>query len=87
MISEDLDLAELASEIRASLGPGEPEGYLRGKAVMRDVLVDRRGFSQLEAEELVDTLEMRGFVHFTGDPSLRSEADSHWEIEREIKSP
>ena len=39
MIPEDLDLRELAAELRTRLGPGEPVGYLRGKSQMRDVLV------------------------------------------------
>ena len=80
MISDDLDLRQLTSELKAKLGPGEPVGYLRGKALMRDLLVDTRRFSELEAEELIDTLELRGFLRFLGDPSERSVADSHWEI-------
>ena len=80
MISEDLDLQQLTAELKRSLGPGEPIGYLRGKALMRDVLVHMKRFSELEAEELVDTLELRGFLRFLGDPSERSVADAHWEI-------
>ncbi len=80
MISDDLDLRQLTSELRETLGPGEPIGYLRGKSQMRDVLVFRRRFSELEAEELIDTLEARGFLRFLGDPTERSVADSHWEF-------
>jgi hypothetical protein len=80
MISDDLDLRQLTSELRDTLGPGEPIGYLRGKSQMRDVLVFRRRFSELEAEELIDTLEARGFLRFLGDPTERSVADSHWEF-------
>lgn len=80
MISEDLDLQQLTADLKRSLGPGEPVGYLRGKALMRDVLVHMRGFSELEAEELVDTLELRGFLRFLGDTSERSVADAHWDI-------
>lgn len=81
MISEDLDLQQLTEQLKDALLPGEPVGYLRGKALMRDILVQRRGFSELEAEELVDTLELRGFLRFLGDPTERSVADSHWEIQ------
>jgi hypothetical protein len=80
MISDDLDLRQLTTELKATLGPGEPIGYLRGKSLMRDVLVERRRFSELEAEELIDTLEARGFLRFLGDPTERSVADSHWEF-------
>jgi competence protein ComEC len=80
MNPEELDLANLSQELHRALGPGEPVGYLRGKAAMRDVLVDTRGFSQLEAEALVDTLELQGYLHFLGDPSRPSEAESRWEF-------
>ncbi|MDC0715010.1 hypothetical protein POL68_41560 [Stigmatella sp. ncwal1] len=80
MIPDDLDLRQLTADIKAALGPGEPVGYLRGKSVMRNLLVDRKGYSELEAEELIDTLELNGFLRFLGDPSERSVADSQWEI-------
>lgn len=80
MISEDIDLQQLTAELKNALGPGEPIGYLRGKSVMRNLLVDMRGFSELEAEELIDTLELRGFLRFLGDPTERSVADAHWDI-------
>ncbi|HZH03074.1 MAG TPA: hypothetical protein VEY30_04760, partial [Myxococcaceae bacterium] len=60
MISEGLDLAKVAETLRSHLNPGEAVGYLRGKALMRDVLVRQDRFSELEAEELIDTLEQRG---------------------------
>lgn len=82
MISDDLDLRQLTAELKARLGPGEPVGYLRGKSLMRDMLLAMRGnrFSELEAEELVDTLESQGFVRFLGDPAERSVADAPWDI-------
>jgi hypothetical protein len=80
MISDDLDLQQLTAELKSALAPGEPVGYLRGKSLMRDMLVTMKGFSELEAEELIDTLELRGFLRFLGDPTERSVADSHWEI-------
>lgn len=80
MISDDLDLRQLTADLKHMLAPGEPVGYLRGKALMRDMLVDTKGFSQYEAEELIDTLEARGFLRFLGDPTERSVADAHWEI-------
>jgi hypothetical protein len=82
MISEDLDLKQLAQELQKALRPGEPHGYLRGKSLMRDVLVHERGFSELESEEIIDTLEAQGFLRFLGDPSDRSHAsDTVWNIE------
>ncbi|WP_426750877.1 hypothetical protein [Myxococcus sp. Y35] len=80
MIPEDIDLQQLTADLKNALGPGEPVGYLRGKSVMRNLLVDLRGFSELEAEELIDTMELRGFLRFLGDPTERSMAESHWDI-------
>lgn len=81
MIPEDLDLAELARDLQRALHHRGAEGYLRGKSLMRDLLVEEHRFSQLEAEELVDTLELQGFLHFLGDPSSRSVVDAPWEID------
>lgn len=78
---EDIDLHELAGFLKQRLSEGPPVGYLRGKALMRDVLAQERGCSALEAEELVDTLELNGFLHFLGDPTERSVADAPWDIE------
>jgi len=80
MRPEDIDLNELAEVLKQRLSEGPPLGYLRGKALMRDVLAEERGLSSLEAEELVDTLELNGFLHFLGDPSERSVADAPWDI-------
>lgn len=82
MIPEELDLMQLAEELRDKLRGYPPHGYLRGKSLMRDVLVAERRFSELEAEEVIDTMEMQGYLHFLGDPSERSHAsDTTWEIE------
>jgi hypothetical protein len=80
MISEDLDLQELTQQLRTALGDADPVGYLRGKSLMRNALVHARGVSELEAEELIDTLEQRGFLKYSGDPSEPSRANAHWKI-------
>lgn len=80
MIPEDLDLKAVTQELRDAFGPGEPVGYLRGKARMRDMLVSSKGYSQLQAEELIDTLELNRYLQFLGNPAERSEADSTWRM-------
>jgi hypothetical protein len=78
---ERIDLAEVARLIQKHIPPGEPPvGYLRGRSYFRDVLVHALGCSDVEAEQLVDTLEMNGYLHFEGDPAERSVADSRWDI-------
>jgi hypothetical protein len=78
---EDVDLRELAERLRRGIPPTEPPvGYLRGRSYFRDVVVHDLGCSELEAEELVDSLEMNGYLRFRGDPSERSEAESRWDV-------
>ncbi len=79
---EDIDLQDVAERIRRHIPVGEPPvGYLRGRSYFRDVVVHELGCSELEAEELVDTLEMNGYLRFTGDPSVRSRAESRWDVD------
>ncbi len=80
-IIDDVDLAELANALREKAPPGEPKGYLRGKATLRDLVVSILGCSELEAEDLVETLELRGYLRFEGNPAERSQAYSQWAID------
>ena len=76
-----LDLADVAERIRRHIPPTDPPvGYLRGRSYFRDVLVHELGCSELDAENLVDTLEMNGYLVFEGDPSQRSQAESRWVV-------
>lgn len=85
MIPESLDLLELAEELKSKLQHYPPHGYLRGKSLMRDVLVHEHRFSELEAEEIIDTMEMNGYLHFLGNPAERSHAsDTTWDIEPKV---
>ncbi len=78
---DDLDLADLAQRIRRHIPATEPPvGYLRGRSYFRDVIVHEIGVSELEAEQLVDTLELNGYLRFQGDPSQRSRAESRWDV-------
>jgi hypothetical protein len=78
---EQLDLEEVARLIQRHIPQGEPPvGYLRGRSYFRDVLTHELKCSDMEAEQLVDTLEMNGYLHFEGDPAERSVADSRWDI-------
>ncbi len=78
---EDVDLADLTERIRRHIPPTEPPvGYLRGRSYFRDVLVHELQISEFEAETLVDTLELNGYLRFEGDPSERSRAESRWHV-------
>lgn len=78
---EEIDLLALAQAVRTRVGPRLEASYLRGKTVMRDAIVDDLRCSEYQAEELVETLELQGYIHF---PHLAD--DTHpssrqwWEI-------
>lgn len=76
----EIDLCELTLRLREHTPAGSPVGYLRGKAYFRDLAVSLLSCSELQAEELVDTLELRGYLRFRGDPEARSQATVSWEI-------
>ena len=78
---DEVDLRQVSTQLGHLFEHHPPHGYLRGKTAMRNALEEALDCSELQAEELVDTLESRGFLRFDGDPSHRSEADSTWAIE------
>lgn len=80
---EEIDLDAVSESIARLFGHRPPVGYLRGKAVLRDAVEQALGCSALQAEEIVDTMESRGFLRFEGDPSERSEAEAPWIIDTE----
>lgn len=83
MQPESIDLRTVGRTLGRAFRHHPPLGYLAGKTLMRDTLEDELGCSALEAEELVDTLESRGFVRFEGDPTAGEEAGTPWAIEWE----
>lgn len=58
---ESIDLAELVRVVRGLCGSALP-GEIVGKTRMRDALVTHLHCSELEAEQLVDTMIGRGFA-------------------------
>lgn len=78
---ETIDLAQLAEELRRFFWSDPPDGYLRGKTAFREAIMQRLGCSAIEAEELVETMELQGFLRFSGDPNRRSVADAPWQID------
>jgi hypothetical protein len=64
---EEIDLEALVQGLRKTFG-AVIEGDVVGRTVLRDQLVRRLDCSELEAEQLVDTLIARGFVEPRKDP-------------------
>lgn len=65
---ESVDLAALARTVRSRYGRHLYASYLRGKTLIRDAIIETLRCSAYEAEELVETLELMGYVHFPERP-------------------
>ncbi|AKT43837.1 hypothetical protein [Chondromyces crocatus] len=77
-VVQEVVTPELASEVLlGALGPIVDADYVPGKTCFRDVLCDRFELSEIEAEELVDSLEVAGHVRF-----ISSEEGFGWSITR-----
>jgi len=75
---EDVDLAELVVALCSRFAGARPTGYLNGRTALRDAVADELRCSDLEAEELVDTLVARGFVRYEGDPQAPEDHTRAW---------
>jgi hypothetical protein len=64
---EEIDLADLSRLIVNNLGASSTEGFIVGRTLIRDAVFSVLECSELEAEQLVDTLISRGFVRFEAD--------------------
>ena len=64
LVVEDIDLSQLASAIRRRYGRHLYASYMRGRTLIRDAVADQLHCSAYEAEELVETLELMGYVRF-----------------------
>jgi hypothetical protein len=78
---DEIDLNQVSERLHQAFDHFPPSGYLQGKTAMRNALEEALHCSELQAEEMVDTLELRGFIRFDGDPSAPAEVDSAWTIE------
>ncbi len=73
-------LDDLCVLIAPALEGTPPLDYVRGKTLMRDVLVRKLDCSQVEAELLVDQLEARGFIRFDPPASAQTLTQGTWRI-------
>ncbi len=81
MIPEEIDLADLRSRLVEHFGALRPAGYVEGKGELRNAVRDLLDCSDLEAEQLVDTLEARGLIRYDGDPGHEVDRlERHWRL-------
>lgn len=77
---DEVDLAELTASLRRRFAGAAPVGYLDGRTLLRDAVADELECSELEAEEIVDTLVERGFVRYGGDPRAALDDARGWSL-------
>jgi hypothetical protein len=77
---EQVDLAALATELRRTFQGSAVAGYVRGRTALRDAVVAQLACSEVEAEQLVETMIGRGFLRFSGDPADVTAGDALWII-------
>lgn len=57
-----------------------PQGYVRGRTEMRNVLAEKSGCSLAKAEAVVERLIADGQVRYRGDSFAPEELPASWEI-------
>jgi len=68
---EDVDLSALTSALASTLGPAVDGPGIVGRTAMRDATAAELDCSQLEAEQVVDTLILQGFARLAKDEDGR----------------
>ena len=78
--AEGVDLACIAGELNRVYAGAPPSGYLLGRTAMRDAVVRFLECSQLQAEEIIDTMIARGLLVYQGSPSEQVDDLRSWWI-------
>lgn len=74
------DLSKIAGGLRRRFHGMNPRGYVRGKTRIRNAVMDIFGFSAMKAEALVEQLQSRGFVRYSGNPREMDTGRDTWRI-------
>lgn len=61
-------------------GDRGPDDYLPGKTAMRDTIMEHLSCSSLEAEEVVDLLEVEGYLEFLSERSAPEPGRGVWHV-------
>jgi hypothetical protein len=81
VLPEDIDLEQLRRQLSIRFRGLAPAGYVRGKGELRAAVVATLQCSELEAEQLVDTLEARGLIKYEGDSREQVDRlEDHWNL-------
>ena len=74
------DLAEMATTLERRFRGIPPYGYLLGKTIIRNAVMELLKCSAMRAEELVDRMQARGFLHYEGDPREAGGGRAPWQV-------
>lgn len=74
------DLAQVALRLQAYVGDTSLTGYVRGKTRIRNAVMHLFDVSALTAENLVEEMQGRGFIHYTGNPRMLDTGGDPWLI-------
>ena len=77
---EDVDLAVLAEYLAGLIASAPAAGYVEGKTTLRGLVLAELRCSELEAEQVVDTMVAQGFLRYSGDPQGPSD-DGVWRVD------
>jgi hypothetical protein len=75
---EDIDLAKLVDELREAFGARPPLGYLEGRTQIRDIVRIQLDCSELEAEQIVDTMVSLDLLYYPSDPRGQASDLASW---------
>ena len=76
----ETDLARVAAELKRTFGDRPPLGYVVGKTMFRDAVMNELGCSALQAEQVVDTMISRGFLRYEGSVSRAIDDAQPWAV-------
>jgi hypothetical protein len=77
---EEIDLETIAERLMEVFGEMPPIGYLPGRTALRDAVMSQLGCSELQAEEIVDTMVERGFLRYKGPTYDAVDELEPWQI-------
>ncbi|MDH3202562.1 MAG: hypothetical protein OEM15_16855 [Myxococcales bacterium] len=81
IVPEEIDLNQLRRQLQGHFGELPPAGYVRGKTALRAAIVQILQCSELESEQLVDTLEARRMIRYEGEKrDAIDDLESFWQL-------
>ncbi len=81
-IDASIHLPDVIHRLLLRYGERGPDDYLAGKTEMRDTVMEHLLCSSLEAEEVVDLLEVEGYLEFLPAPDAPEPGLGVWRVHR-----